>query len=396
MIFFALKMLFGDKAKFAGLLFGFCFTSFLVTFAASYFTGLMTRGYALISDNPTADVWVMDAAVQSVEQTTNLPSSALNRVRGIDGVATAVPLTIGSADMRFRDGRFIPVQVIGVDDALLVGLPPLTNGLSSDVLRQPEAGVVDAGGTSGKLEISSNLVPLPWSKPDLDAPTRPLAAGDEVTVNEARVRIVGQSNGAPRFPPQPLLFTTYSNAQRILPPERRRLTFVLVTASPGVDARTLAARIEATTDFRARTAADFKRDTVLWLLETSEDVGDVMTMLVIALLVGVCVSGVMMYLFTSDNLRHYAVLSTMGTTSGTLLLLVFFQAGACAAIGSGLGIGCCVAAGHIFEGFDFPFRLLWFAPVVGITSVALVSVIAAVLSLRQVARLEPAAFLAAR
>ena len=59
----ALKMLLGDRAKYVGLLFGITFTSFLVTFAASYFCGFMTRGFALIAENPTADVWVMDPAV---------------------------------------------------------------------------------------------------------------------------------------------------------------------------------------------------------------------------------------------------------------------------------------------------------------------------------------------
>ena len=44
----ALKMLLGDRAKYVGLIFGITFTSFLVTFAASYFAGIMTRGYAPI------------------------------------------------------------------------------------------------------------------------------------------------------------------------------------------------------------------------------------------------------------------------------------------------------------------------------------------------------------
>src|ERR1700732_4813160 len=51
----ALKMLMGDRAKYLGLLFGITFTSFLVTFAASYFCGFMTRGFALIAENGQAD-----------------------------------------------------------------------------------------------------------------------------------------------------------------------------------------------------------------------------------------------------------------------------------------------------------------------------------------------------
>src|SRR5260370_1196675 len=76
----ALKMLVGDRTKYAGLLFGITFTSFLVTFAFSYFCGFMTRGFALIAENPLADVWVMDPAVGSAGQPTNLPDSALGRV----------------------------------------------------------------------------------------------------------------------------------------------------------------------------------------------------------------------------------------------------------------------------------------------------------------------------
>ena len=68
----ALTMLVGDRAKYAGLLFGITFSSFLVTFAMSFLTGFLTRGFALITEN-RADVWVMDPTVDSDELTTNLP-----------------------------------------------------------------------------------------------------------------------------------------------------------------------------------------------------------------------------------------------------------------------------------------------------------------------------------
>src|ERR1700737_566771 len=101
----ALKMLVGDRAKYAGLLSGIAFTSFLVTFAASYFCGFMTRGFALVAENPAADVWVMDPAVVSAEKTTNMPASALDRVRSVEGVASAVPLPRGPRGGRFPAGR---------------------------------------------------------------------------------------------------------------------------------------------------------------------------------------------------------------------------------------------------------------------------------------------------
>ena len=134
----ALKMLIGDRVKYTGLLLGIAFTAFLVTFAVSYFCGFMTRGLALVSEND-ADVWVMDAAVLSSEQTTNLPDHALPRVRGVRGVASALPLALGSADVVFANGRVQAFQIIGVDDATLSGVPAIRGDSSPGILRAPDA-----------------------------------------------------------------------------------------------------------------------------------------------------------------------------------------------------------------------------------------------------------------
>ncbi len=260
----ALTMLVGDRAKYAGLLFGITFTAFLVTFAASFFSGFMTQGFALIAENPGADVWVMDPAVASVELTTNLPDWALDRVRSVEGVRSAVPLALGQAEARFANGQFQSFQVIGVDDATLSGVPAIAGG-EATLLRGLDAAVVDPGGTGGKLE-TPRLAADQWPQgpPHLAAPTRPLAAGDELSVNDHRVRIVGRSETLARFPPRPLLYMSYSNAVRILLPARDRTTFVLVAAAPGEDPGALAARIAARTGLRARTAEDFAADTVRW------------------------------------------------------------------------------------------------------------------------------------
>jgi putative ABC transport system permease protein len=397
MLIYGLKMLMGDRSKYAGLLFGISFTSFLVTFAASYFIGLLTRSFALISENEAADVWVMDPAVASVDQTINMPASALNRVRSMEGVRSAVPLALATVDVRFPHGRFQSVQVVGVDDATLIGVPPLKDGATPAVLHAPDAVIVDPGGTRGKLETPLlEADQWPRGAPHLDAPTRPLAAGDELLVNDFRVRVAGRSEGLPRFPPRPLLFMKYSTADRILPLERRRLTFVLASAAPGVDPRTLAARIEADTALRARTSEDFKADTVRWMLATSEDVGDAVTMLSIAMLVGFGVTGVMMYMFTNENLKYYALLSTMGATTRMLLAVIFVQAGVCGLLGAGLGLGLCAAAGLVFANYGFPFRMMWFAPGVGGAAVVLVSMVGAALSMRPVLKMQPATFFGGR
>jgi putative ABC transport system permease protein len=393
----ALKMLVGDRPKYAGLLFGITFTSFLVTFAASYFTGFITRGFAVIAENPAADVWVMDPAVASPEQATNIPLSALYRVRSIEGVSSAVPLALGIAETRLPNGRIQPFQVIGVDDATLLGVPNLRGHLSPAVLRDPDAVVVDPGGTAGKLETP--LLPRdrwPYGGPHLNVPTRPLQDGDELLVNDHRVVVKGLAEALPRFPPRPLLYTTFSNAGRILLPERHRLTFVLATAAPGLTARDLAVRIAARTGLKARAAADFKADTVGWFLVTSEDVGDIAAMLTLAMSVGFGVAGVMLYMFTTENFMQYAVLKAMGATPRLLLIMIFAQAGVCALLGTGFGLGLCGVIGQMALDAGYPFRMMWFTPLIGTVMVLLVSVVAAAISARPVIRLEPAIVFAGR
>ena len=419
----AMKMLLGDRAKYVGLLFGITFTSFLVTFAGSYFCGFMTRGFALIAENPGADVWVMDAAVESTEQTTNIPDSALSRVRSVDGVLSAVPLALATADVRFPNGRFQSFQLIGVDDAVLFGLPPLQGGVSPAVLRTPDAVVVDPGGTEGKLQtpvLAADQWPygrphlevptpelggatalyrlIPDSfKPHLGVPTRELAAGDQLLVNDHRVVVRGRAKALPRYPPHPLMYTTFSNASRMLPPERHLLTFVLAKAAPSVSPQELASRIKAQTGLKARSSDDFKADTVAWLLINSEDVGDMASMISIAVLVGLGVTGVMLYMFTIDSLKQYAVLKAMGANSRLLLTMIFVQSGLCALLGTGLGLGLCAIIGQIaIVEFDYPFRMMWFTPVLGGVMVLLVSVVAAAISARPVLKLEPGVVFAGR
>jgi putative ABC transport system permease protein len=257
--------------------------------------------------------------------------------------------------------------------------------------------VVAAGGSEGKLGTPA-LARDRWprDRPHLDAALRDLDAGDELLVNDHLQRVLARAEAMPRFPPRPLLYATYGNVLRMLPAERRRLTFVLVRAAPGVAPAELAARIAARTGLRARTSADFRADTVRWLLVNSEDVGDIAAMLILAMTMGFGVTGIMLYVFAFEHQRQFAVLKAIGASPRTLKRMVQAQAASCALIGTGLGLGACALAGEVVIGLGFPFRMLWFTPVLGIAGVLLVSATAAAISVRPVLKVPPSVVFAGR
>ncbi len=389
MIRLAIKMLLESRIKFLGIVAGVLFTSFLSTHFQAIFAGIMTRTFAMISDTSAADIWVMDPAVEYVDEVANLPAPALDRVRSVPGVKWATRLYFGSLRARLPGGRFRSVQIIGLDDASLVGLPEkITQGKAED-LRKPDAVIVDEYSCRNLLRAS---ITEGWGSGiilDFAAPSRPLSVGDELTINDHRVAVVGKADILPRFIAKGTFFMTYSLATRMAPPERNQMSYVLVKAATGVDPEALARRIEAATRLKALTADEFAANTVRYYIKNTDIVGQVGLMTLIAILVGTIITGLLLFMFTAENLRYYGVLMALGATSGTLTAMVLAQAACAALIGYSLGIGASTALGTLMKYGHLPYRLMWPSLFVTGFFVVLVAALSSFLSVRQALRLEP-------
>jgi putative ABC transport system permease protein len=67
-----------------------------------------------------------------------------------------------------------------------------------------------------------------------------------------------------------------------------------------------------------------------------------------------------------------------------------------ALLGSGLGLGLYGIIGQIAPEAGYPFRMMWYTPLLGGGMVVLVSIVAAANSARPVLKLEPAVVFAGR
>ena len=381
MNFVALEMLVGDRAKYFGIILGITFASLLITQQSAIFVGLMTRTYAAITDLGQPDIWVADPQVQFVDDVKPISDTALLRVRGVEGVEWAVPLYKGLLRARLADGNFQSINVVGLDDATLVGGPPvMLQGTIAD-LRRSDGVIVDLVGAADKL-AKPPAVP--------GGPKTPLAIGDTLEINDHRAIVVGISRNTHTFQSQPVVYMTYSRALTIAPRERRLLSFVLVKAKTGEDLQALCARITRTTGLAAYTRDDFKTLTVNYFLKYTGIPINVGIAVVLGFIVGTAIAGQTFYNFTLDSIRQFGALKAMGATNGTLLRMILLQALVVGLIGYGLGVGAASAIGYAARNSELAFRMPWQLLLVSGGAVAVIAMLAALLSIWKVMRLEPA------
>lgn len=387
MNFVALKMLMGDRAKYLGIILGLAFASLLITQQSAIFCGLMSRTYGFLTDTGLPDVWVMDPKVQFVDDLKPLQDTALLRIRGVEGVQWAAPLYKGLLKARLQTGNFQTCNVIGLDDATLLGGPPqMLQGSLAD-LRRAESVIVDDVGATGKL---AKIPEDEHGRPIKGARPIPLKVGDTLELNDHRAVVVGICRVARTFQSQPVVYTTYSRATQFAPRERKLLSFVIAAAKPGVSPRELCQRIRAATGLEALPKGEFTWMTVMYFMKYTGIPINFGIAVMLGFLVGTAIAGQTFYQFTLDNLKHFGALKAMGATNLSLLRMILLQALVVGLLGYGLGIGVASLFGILAGNSELAFLLLWQILAISAAAITLICCFASVLSLQKVIRLEPA------
>ena len=374
----ALKMLIGDRLKYFSLVAGLAFAALLVTQQSSIFTGYALRVASWVRDtNAAADLWVMDPQAEFTEANKPMLDTALTRVRGVEGVAWAVPIYKGYLKARLPDGTSVTCRLIGIDDATLIGGPPqMVEGQLAD-LRRDQAVImnVEHAGTTLRLNRSN--------------PPRPLNVGESFSINDHAVRVVGTYRASPEFFWEPVLYTTYSRALSIAPGERKVLSFVLVKVRPGHSPAEVAQRIADTTGLKAMTGPQFAWATTDYILQKTGILINFGMTIGLGFVIGALIAGQTLYTFILENLRHFAALKAMGATNLTLVRMVILQVAVAGVIGYGIGLGGACVTGQLFSKHGLAFEMPWQIPVIGAAAIFACCLAAALFSLNRVLRMEP-------
>jgi putative ABC transport system permease protein len=375
----AIRMLVGDRAKYFGIVFGVALASLLMTHQATIFVGIMLRTGSIVSDVTGVDLLVTEPRTEFLDDVRPMTEGALLRVRGVEGVQWAVPMYKGPIKASLGAGKFRTCIVVGLDDASLVGGPPqMVEGRLAD-LRQTDGVIVDELDAQNLL---ANAAPGGGGK------KAPLKVGDTIELNDHRAVVVGISKNARPFISQPIIYTTYTRAVQFAPPERNTLAFVLVKATPGADVAEVSRRITRQTGLPACTPSAFVGKTVDYYLKNTGIPVNFGTTILLAFVVGAAIAGQTFYLFTVDNLKHFAALKAMGTSGATLLRMTLLQAAVVGAVGYGLGLGGATLFFESFRGTELDFRMFWQIGALSGGVVIVICLVAAAVSLRKVLTLE--------
>jgi putative ABC transport system permease protein len=369
----ALKMLYGDVAKFIMLIGGLTVCSLLMTQQSGVFCGLMRWTTATIR-NVDAPIWVCDAKVEQVNEVVPMRDIEVSRVRSIDGVEWAVPMYWSMINARLQNGSFQLVQVTGIDSATFIGQPPRMLEGSIEMLREPNTVVVD------QIALKK-----------FKAKKQELRVGDSFEINDKEARVVGICYAEQSFMGQPYVYTTYERALEYAPPTRKQLSFILVKNRAGTSAEEVVARIRRIPGITAFTKDEFNSRTIWWYIKYTGIPISFGAVVVLGIIVGVAIAGQTFYLFVHENVRHLAALKAMGAGNMLLTEMVFLQAFTVGLAGYGLGTGLTAMIGNVFiENGEPPFYLPWevlaFAGIV----IVFICIFAASIGLLKVFRAEPA------
>jgi putative ABC transport system permease protein len=370
----ALKMLTGDRSKYLGLIFGVSFATVLMTQQISIFAGIMKRTASQILDVRDADIWVMDNKVRFIDEVPGLPSTDLDRVRSVPGVAWAVKLYKGQVRARLADGNFRNLILFGLDDATLVGGPQeMIVGKLSD-LRQADAVIIDKAGYE-----------YMW-------PDEPYQLGRVFEMNDRRAILVGVCKASAPFTTLPVIYTRYSQAASFVPRERNLMSFVLVKPQEGVPAQEVCRRIEERTGLMALTQEQFFWKTIAYFLASTGIPVNFGITIALGFIIGVAIAGQTFYLFTIENLKQFGALKAMGLSNLRIVGMILLQALVVGVIGYGIGVGLTAiffeSTSHITVLAGL--YMFWEVMAVAGAAVLIIVVLASLLSIRRVLVLEPA------
>jgi putative ABC transport system permease protein len=371
MISVAFKMLCYDSAKFIAMIMAIALAAFLMQNQGSMLKAFLGMSGSQIRDVREADFWVMEPDTECFDQAKPLPDKALQIVRGIEGVAWAVPLLKVDTNGRTDDGKLRTVTILGVDPSNRIGEPRMRDG-RVEVMYERDAVVVDPGG---------------W---EILFPNAPFEAGKRIRVHDQWLTIQGISNASPPFTGFPIIHTSIFTARELNREETRSTTFVVGKCAHGSTAQNVTATIKRLTPWHALSRQGFMEQS--YRFYENQGVPMIFNItIVIGLLVGTAFTAQTFLMFVKENARSLITMKVMGITHNQLAGMMAAQAAYLTFLGLAFGTTAAALASQLVRQIPFLRGLYTPVPVVLLCAVFMAGIafLSAFIGFRRVLAMQP-------
>lgn len=364
----AIKILLHERSTTAGAVLGVVAIIFLVGQQLTVFFGLLSFMSALV-DHSGADVWVSSKNTDNINATGSLPIRYVDRITGLSEIQWAEPIISSGGLVKRTDGKYQPVQVIGLARPRLAGGPWRFSDGTLDVLLDYEGLTVD------QLDLKV------FGQPD---------RGDVIEVSDKRVRVAAITKNIRGFGGT-LVFTNLNKAREISGTPPDRCSNILVKFKSDMNTSRNVSKLQKMLPLAEVLSTErLSAQTRLYYLANTGIGSSFGFSTIIGALVGIVIITLTMYTNILNRQKDFAVLRALGARKRDIIIIVFYQALFIALIGVFIGLLLLAIFLSGTRDSRLPSYMVSWVPPLHAFFTVLLCLFGSLLAMRKATKIEPA------
>lgn len=306
-----------EKSKSIGITIGIVISIFLIGQQLSTLNFLMSLMSSVSSHvNPDlADIWVITNQSTNINAVTPISSSIVNELKSINGVEQTYPVVYTTGMMKFSNGQFSSILLIGSEEPVLIMRPNAEEILAGNIsnLAHPGAIALDKHDEKGfKHPVNMNM---------------------DVELNGKHARVAVLTNHVRGYGAS-FCYTSLKNARQFTGMSPALVSGILVKVEDPKMIPEVCDRINRSfPGIKAWNREDIEKRTIKTILRESNMGVSFGSLVIFAVISGFFIIGLTLYTSTFDRVKDYGTLKAIGATNGYISRLVLLQAFLYAVVG---------------------------------------------------------------
>ena len=370
MMYVAIRIILYNKVRFLVTLLGLVFAIGLIFSQMGIFLGLVENASVIIDHTP-GDIWITSKNCKNFDFSQPFPEYIYYHARSVEGIQWAEKVIIAWAMIKQEEGGTEQVEVIGYNPDTGIGGPWQMRVGDARAVKNGNFAIVDESAMKrlGNIKVGQYREVLP-----------------------RRLQIVGISKGIRSFTTAPFIFTSYSEAQKLVGYVGTDQTvFIIAKVLPGYSStkviQDLKERLHGV-DIYPKEEFSWKTRKY-WTIETGVGFSFLFTIL-ISFFIGMLIVGQTIYNSTVEHIKEFGTLKALGATNREIYKIIFSQAFISALLGYLVSLVVTIVSARFYEVIGMAMVVRGWVNLTVLLLTFLMCLSAAFVSIRKIKRIDPA------